>query len=616
MKLKKIVPFLFFLCVFISFLSPISDVDFPWHLKTGEYIYQHREIPKIDPFSLVSTGDARERFILSSYWLGQLVFYGIYSLSGPLGIITLRSFLLTGIIIILWFSMKKTPILIKIGILYLTARLFLMYAGDRPQLFSFFFAAFLIGMLENYRKTLSIKYLIFLPLIMFLWANLHGGFIFGDVTIAVYCLTEAVKYFVARKTTGPLEKNKLMILVVIGFVSVVVSYLNPNNFQAITLNIEAVGDPLYKAVREYTSPLSQIRGAYVNVNDFIYWSVAGYGLVLLGLNLRRLDLTHLGLIFFTLYLSLSAIRFLPFFVITALFLSGQYKFNIIDLDKFSFDRKLRLPVMAISILVVLLWGGNLVYSMPPVDRLAKIPESKLFPERAVRFVLQNMESGRIFNSYNNGSYLLWRLSPRFKTFIDTRCINYKVFSEWQTIAYAGRWEGDPSSFADALTDLLPEGSGRIEVNFGKRPLNPPKVEKWKALLDERGIDIIIHEACNFYTGDMYALVLRLIRDERWKLVHSDGKALIFVRDVPRFKDLIEKYGMNKEKIYDEIGMENASQVGRLHPATYSSLAFALSMKGNSGKIVDEYLRHALYLNPKDLQSVLVEAFLKLKRQKG
>src|SRR5208282_4242817 len=105
-----------------------------------------------------------------------------------------------------------------------------------------------------------------LPLIMCFWANLHGGFIFGDVTIAVYCLTEAVKYFVARKTFEPLERNKLMVLVAIGFVSVVVTYLNPNNLQAITLNIEAAGDPLYKAVREYTSPLSQIRGAYVNVN--------------------------------------------------------------------------------------------------------------------------------------------------------------------------------------------------------------------------------------------------------------------------------------------------------------------------------------------------------------
>ena len=55
-RLKKLVAAFFFIAVTIYFMIPIMDPDFPWHIKTGEYIYQHREIPKTDPFSIASTG--------------------------------------------------------------------------------------------------------------------------------------------------------------------------------------------------------------------------------------------------------------------------------------------------------------------------------------------------------------------------------------------------------------------------------------------------------------------------------------------------------------------------------------------------------------------------------
>ena len=42
-----------FYCGFINFLGPIVDPDFPFHIKTGEYIYQHKEIPEDDPFSFM-----------------------------------------------------------------------------------------------------------------------------------------------------------------------------------------------------------------------------------------------------------------------------------------------------------------------------------------------------------------------------------------------------------------------------------------------------------------------------------------------------------------------------------------------------------------------------------
>jgi len=614
LKLKNIVALFFFAVVAIRFISPVIDPDFPWHLKTGEYIYQHREIPKTDPFGIISTGDIREKFILRGYWLGQLMYYGIFSFSGLAGIVVLRSLFLTGIIIILWFAMKHAPILMKMGILFLTAHLFLVgYSGDRPQLFSFFFGPAVIAMLEHYRRTMSAKLLLVLPFLMCIWANVHGGYIFGNVAIAVFCFFEVLKYFFLREKSASLTQKSLLLLTVIGLISIAASYCNPNHFQALSLTFETRGDAIYQYIKEYHSPIVETRGAFANTGNFIYWGIMGYCLVLLALNLRRLDLTDLGLVFFSLYISLTAVRFVPFFLAAGLLISGKYKFNIIDPDRLSRLKRLEKPVAAVALLSVLLWGGLLVRSMPALKALNTMQESRLYPVKAARFLSENLEGGRIFSSYNIGSFLLWQLYPKFKTFVDTRGLNYEVLAMIELVSNAKRSEDDKYFFVDALAALLPMRNGKVAIDMGKRPAKLPATELWSDLLTRYDIDIIVHEASNLFSGSLYPLVLRLASDKDWRLIYSDGIVLVFVRDVAKFGNLISKYELDKKRIYDEIGIENVNKVGRAHSAIYSSLAFALLMKGGADKIIEEYIAHALYLEPDDLLANYLEAFLKLKK---
>ncbi len=616
-KLKNTIAILFFISALLSFISPIVDGDFAWHLKTGEYIYQHGEIPKTDPFSIVAAGDMFARFILSQYWLAQVIFYIFFTLTGPVSIILMRSLLLTGIIVILWYFMKETPILVKIGILYLAATLFLNYATDRPQLFSFFFAAVVIALLENFKKFSSIKSILFIPLLMLLWANLHGGYIFGNITIVIYCLSEAVKYFFLRKYSGSLSEDKLLPLVAIGLISILVSYLNPNTYRALTITLATMNN-YANMIREYLPPLKETAGPFVNKNDFIFWAIVGYSLVLLVLNLRRLDLTHLAMIFFALYISLSAVRFLPFYVITGLLISGQYGFNIVNFENFTRLKKLKFLAAAVSLILVLCWCGSLVRPVYRSLRYFKeLPETRLYPKRATQFLLNNVEGGNIFCSYNIGSYLLYRLYPKFKTFVDARGLSYKTTVETEAIESAERWNGDQYSLIDAISDVLPKEYGRVEFKLGKRPAHLPVKERWLTLLDTHNIDIIVHEACNVYTGMLYTFAIRMVTNDQWKLVYLDGKEMIFVRDIPKFKDLIAKYNLDKGKIYDEIGMENVSGIGiSNHHQLYSALAFALLMKGASDESVEEYIRHALYLDSKETIANYLEAYLALKKKAG
>lgn len=618
----KAVTIFFLFAVFLSYLWPVWDCDFPWHVKTGEYIYMHKEIPKTDPFTIGSDGSLSEKFILSQYWLAQLLFYLLFAGYGPIAIVILKSLVLTGIIAILWFSMKETPLTVKAAVLYLTALLFAAYGGERPQLFSFLFAVLAFEILEKYRIEGSNRFLFFLPPIMLVWANVHGGFIFGDVVITVVCASETIKYFFLRKHTSFLKDKRLLFLLGIGLFSILISYLNPNWHYAFSFAIGGVGSPGASLIQEYQSPLAETLGASANRSNFIYWSLMGYVLIVLALNLRKHDITHLAMVFFTLALSLNAVRYVPFFVMTGLLVAGRYSTGIGDAVRFRHKTKAVLLLNIAVLVMVMIWTGSKVRSFPGVVPLSKIGVTVYDSKNAARFIEKNIEKAAIFNSHNIGSWLVFRLYPKFKLFIDTRAYSPTNSTENIYISVASRSENDSTSSLDAMGELLPKDYGKIIVGSGKPPApGKPSVKHqghvplWRELLMRHNIDLIIHEATNVFSGEMYALPLWLMKDDEWKLIYLDGRVLIFVRDIPRFQDVIKRFSLDKSKVIDEIGMENSPRLGSTQSGVYSTLAFALLMKGNSYDVARKYIKQALYLDPKNTTASYLEAYLSLKDEK-
>ncbi len=622
-KLPTVIILFFLFTTFLTYLWPIWDCDFPWHVKTGEYIYMNREIPKIDPFTNASDGSLTEKFLLSQYWLAQLLFYLLFASYGPIAIVILKSLILTGIIAILWFSMKETPVAVKAAVLYLTALLMASYGGERPQLFSFLFALLTVAILEKYRVEGSRRLLFFLPPIMLVWANVHGGFIFGDVIIVVVCTFETVKYFFVRRYTTFLKDKRLLLLLWIGLSSILISYLNPNSHYAFSFAIGGVGSPGAAMIQEYQSPLTETLGGFANRTNFIYWALMGYILVMLALNLRKPDITHLGLVSFTLALSLIAVRFVPFFVMIGLLVAGRYKTGIDDSVRFRHKEK-AISLINIAVLVmVVIWTGSRVRLFPGVRNLSRMGFATYDSMNAAAFIEKNIEKATIFNSHNSGSWLIFRLYPKFRLFIDTRSYSATNNNENMYISAAIRSEDDGTGLVDVMGELLPKDYGRINVTSGRPPdsgKSPAKrqgqIPLWRELLMRHNIDLIIHEATNLYSGEMYTLPLRLIKEDDWKLIYLDGRVLIFVRDVPRFRDVIERFSLDKSRVIDEIGMEDTPRLGGLHASVYSSLAFALLMKGNSDDVVRQYIKQALYLEPKSMTANYLEAYISLKDKKG
>jgi hypothetical protein len=166
-----------------SGLTRLSDNSFFWHLQTGRWILDHG-IPRHDIYSFTAAG---ERWVAQS-WLAELL-YGV--LDRTVGVFGVR---LLG---------ATTGALIAA----LTYRLALRITHDRVRAFGVTLAAIaasftlwserplflgilaLVGLLwivEVPASALGRRPLVAIPVLMWLWANVHGTFALGFVYLALH----------------------------------------------------------------------------------------------------------------------------------------------------------------------------------------------------------------------------------------------------------------------------------------------------------------------------------------------------------------------------------------------------------------------------------------------
>jgi hypothetical protein len=69
-------------------MRPVVDYDVWWHLRTGEWIVDNRDVPRTDSFSVhgQKTGD----YYVAYSWLYDLVFYIFYRWLGLSGLLLFR----------------------------------------------------------------------------------------------------------------------------------------------------------------------------------------------------------------------------------------------------------------------------------------------------------------------------------------------------------------------------------------------------------------------------------------------------------------------------------------------------------------------------------------------
>jgi hypothetical protein len=482
---NKALIYIFLPILFLSFVVlcsvPLSDSDLWWHLATGKYIVQNKALLEVDPFSYTSEPISPHRVtLLNGYWLAQVVFYLSYLVSGNYGVIALRvliliSGLFVSLLIALRFGAKLTASIILLVLASLTLTI---YSPTRPQLFSFMFAPVVFYLLDRlkqkYRASeINIKSYLLLPAVMLLWANLHGGFLLGSTLIFIFTLSEAAHVLVKREAFS----KQFLLFSAISIAAVACTLINPNTYKMYPMLFAFEGSTIQTMTSEYVSPFA------LGYNLLWWWIYLALSIVILAVSFKRCDKTHLIIVMFLGAISLSAARYIPFFVLVTL---PVLAINLTRITAVS--KRLYIPAVVSVLLTLFIVTTGFQRTLGLTLKQDRLLIG--YPENAAAFILENSPAGNIFNHFNWGGYLIWKLYPNYKVFIDGRSLNLEVFKHYTYMLWDRNTAGKLLDYYGIKTVIMPP---------------PPS------------------------SGKGYELVNILNEDSQWRLVFKDISALVYVR---------------------------------------------------------------------------------------
>jgi hypothetical protein len=512
---------------------------------------------------------ARRGFILKQYWLSQLLFYGVYSLAGFWGIVFIRASTITLMFYVLYRLMRREgsgllPSILLVCLAELVIVKEFTYVGDRPQMWTSLFSVLVIYILEGLKEKRQWAY-VSLPLLMFFWANMHGGFVLGSIIIAIYLVSGLI-----FRTAGAT-------FVISTVLALLLSGLNPNGYTAILsvlstfFNIETAG--YWQAITETQSIFqhASIRGIMMFLPFFsglLVLSIVSFPLNRKSILWEKKELVIIYVLVFV--MGVQAIRYIVFFVTVATLITAINLRPAINRLRFLEDREFfRKSIFVITFaLVLLIAGGLAVAGYERTSLKMERPYSNDY-EGAADFINKNRVSGRIFNDYTPGGYLIWRLYPDIKVFTDGRALSLKGFDFFRDIA---------------------DNPFRPLSKYDITPL-------YVRALENFDVDIVVMSGCDKASGVTIPLSYALINDDGWAIVYVDDGAIVFMRDLPEKRDFIEKHRLPKTTGYRNIFTMavTASRSTHAHRAPGLKLSFAIAYKGLGEKDralrwVNEYLR--------------------------
>lgn len=477
------------IALFSRFWLGIGDSDFWWHLKTGQYIWQNHRLPVPDPFAYTTylhpdayPGESTVRYFnLTHEWLSQVIFYGVWSAGGAAGIAALRAVLLTLICALVGFvAYRRTGGFYRaIGAALVTAAMCHWISGERPYLFTYAILAGVFAILESRR------FLWALPPLFLLWANLHGAFFLGWIVMGAYCAEALIKWRRApaprARFTDPVERRMLISCAL----AALVSGINPNGYRIFEIVLAYRNSPLQTSIAEWLRP------KYWEASTFTVILYLSLGALLFARRRGRISDWLILLAFAA--ASLTAVRNIILIGIVGPIVLASY-LPTFDPRKL-LPRVRHLPsILAGAAVLCLAW-------------LALVPHPDLnaadwrVPSGAADFLLAHPITARLFNSYESGGYLIWRLWPHNQVFIDGRALSEQTFQDYRRIAFNADASGGPSA-----DDLL----ARYNIGAIVMPM----------------ID---------YSGKVYLLPAALTdpAQHAWKLVYASSDAVIYLKDPPR-----------------------------------------------------------------------------------
>ncbi|HEV8046095.1 MAG TPA: hypothetical protein VGP35_00085, partial [Terriglobales bacterium] len=231
----------------------LRDAGTGWHIRNGQLMLQTHSVTRLDPFSATMSGHSWYAW----EWLYDVFIAGVHNWFGLNGVVFVTAAVMAATFVLVFrLAMRRggsLPIVLIMLVLSLAASAVHFLA--RPHVFSWLFTVIWLELLDSAAEPNSEhRRIYFLPLLMLLWVNVHGGFVFGFALLAVYIVAAGIEYF-----TCPEQRERirgwLKRLGVVSLLSLLASFVNPYGYKLHLHIYHYLSDKfLMNQVSEFRSP--------------------------------------------------------------------------------------------------------------------------------------------------------------------------------------------------------------------------------------------------------------------------------------------------------------------------------------------------------------------------
>ncbi len=407
-----------FLCGFFR----ISCVDIGFHIRTGQLVLDQGRIPDRNTFSFTQP----DHPWLLHQWAPGVVFYQVWRLAGVPGLVVFRTLLGTAVFALVFLTARVCtagswmPVLWAgtAGVLLARSRLF-----ARPFLFSALFLALLAYLYARFKGRRRFE-LVFLPVFMALWANIHVGVVYGFIYLGTLTCAEWIEWGRARsrrgrgtgEAVGPLPwQLSAGTLLSMAAALLSVQAINPSGARLLFLPFVYFFNPFWKKlILEFLPPSG---GQAV----FLYCFV-GVTLLLQLLARRRIKLSlFLPFLVFAFGAARTQRVLLPFVILAVP--------CVADLAARAGSVRRALAWRSVGVwLLPVVWVGLYAGTVRP-DRVLQPGIGVyrgFYPLGIFDFMRAEVPRQHVYNDMRYGGGMLWWLYPDFRPFIDGRFEAYSL----------------------------------------------------------------------------------------------------------------------------------------------------------------------------------------------
>jgi len=485
---SKILSFLPYFIVFVFSLYQPADPDLGWHLKYGEYFWQHGSVLRDNTFSTMMPNF----HWANTSWLTDIISYTTFHLGGFFGLSLLSALV---VMCTFYFFTKAAKFslweqtLVFPFILYLESPVnAVSFRGQQVVLLLIGAVFYLISRYEKKPKFLLLTIPIF-----WVMSAIDGEFLLGYVLFALWIvLYLGKKIFLENsfnfKTLGnffisELKEIKYLLFLLIGIF--VITLINPFEFGIYLDALSHIGNPLLKDISEYLP---------FTLYSQEWWNELFVGIVLVfGLFIFFVSETFWeefpfiggGLLLFVLSLEISRYAWPDYYLLFPLF--GKSAAFLKP------DGKKAIKISSTILLTIIFCLG--IWLRYPLTKFTSFNwndycQMQVLPcsSASAEFLISHHMNHNLYSLYGWGGWLIWNY-PQIKPTIDGR------MHLWVQNGYSG--------FADYYA---------IEQNFKD--------------IDKTKYDIA------YMSPDkpVYKRLVQLTREGKWREVYQDQYAVIFVRN--------------------------------------------------------------------------------------